>query len=457
MTNEELWKAVLGEMELSLSRANFTTWFKGTNVVSNANGAVLVSVPNGFVKEWLENKFNKQIFKVIQNLYPEIREVRYTIGNARPAPLALPKRDLTQFVPEKSSEERADADIDKITNLNKRYSFASFVVGQNNELAHAASLAITKNIGKLYNPLFIYGGVGLGKTHLLQAVGNTITDQQADKKILYISSERLTSDIVESLKNKNIEDLKQRYIKLDFLIVDDIQFIAGKERTQDIFFSTFNELYGRNKQIVLSSDRPPSAIPTLEARLRSRFEGGMIADIGVPDYETRVAILRLKAKQKNFEIDADSLGYIATNIQKNIRELEGALNRIIAFAQIYNKVPDPKEVKKLLAAYLNAPYRKTTHQAILKSVGDFYGVSLNDLIKRSRKKEVVRPRQIAMYLLREEAKLSFPEIGSKLGGRDHSTAIHAYEKIKVEEDANEITKQELVLIKERIYQSFENS
>lgn len=457
MTNEELWKAVLGEMELSLSRANFTTWFKGTNVVSNANGAVLVSVPNGFVKEWLENKFNKQIFKVIQNLYPEIREVRYTIGNARPAPLALPKRDLTQFVPEKPSEERADADIDKITNLNKRYSFASFVVGQNNELAHAASLAITKNIGKLYNPLFIYGGVGLGKTHLLQAVGNTITDQQADKKILYISSERLTSDIVESLKNKNIEDLKQRYIKLDFLIVDDIQFIAGKERTQDIFFSTFNELYGRNKQIVLSSDRPPSAIPTLEARLRSRFEGGMIADIGVPDYETRVAILRLKAKQKNFEIDADSLGYIATNIQKNIRELEGALNRIIAFAQIYNKVPDPKEVKKLLAAYLNAPYRKTTHQAILKSVGDFYGVSLNDLIKRSRKKEVVRPRQIAMYLLREEAKLSFPEIGSKLGGRDHSTAIHAYEKIKVEEDANEITKQELVLIKERIYQSFENS
>ncbi len=453
MTNEELWKAVLTEMELSLSRANFTTWFKGTSLLANNNGAVLVSVPNGFVKEWLENKFGKQILQIIRNLHPEVRGVKYTVGGLRFA--ALQKKDFAQFIPEKINEERSDTDIDKATNLNRRYTFDSFVVGSNNELAHAASLAVTKNLGKTYNPLFLYGGVGLGKTHLLQAIGNLVSLTLKEKKVSYMSSERLTTDIIESIKNKTIEEMKQRYSALDLLIVDDIQFIAGKERTQDIFFATFNELYGKNKQIVLSSDRPPSAIPALEERLRSRFEGGMIADIGVPDYETRLAILKTKCKEKNFEVDNNSLAYIASSIQKNIRELEGALNRIIAFSQIYNKTPDFKEVKKLLAAYLNTPYRKTTHQIILKAVTDFYNVSLPDLLKRSRKKEIVRPRQIAMFLLREETKSSFPEIGAKLGGRDHSTVIHAYVKIKKEEEGDATTKQELVLIKERIYQTFE--
>lgn len=454
MTNEDLWKTVLTEMELTLSRANFTTWFKGTSLLANNSGSLLVSVPNGFVKEWLESKFSRQIFQILRNLDPAIREVKYTVGGLRLGP-AFQKKDLAQFVPEKASEESFDVDIDKTTNLNKRYSFNSFVVGPSNELAHAASLVVAKNLGRAYNPLFIYGGVGLGKTHLLQATGNLVVSNLPNGKVFYIPSERLTTDIIESLKNRTIEGLKQRYSKLDFLIIDDIQSIAGKERTQDIFFATFNELYSKNKQIVLSSDRPPSAIPALEERLRSRFEGGMIADIGIPDYETRLAILKLKSKEKSFEIDNNSLAYIASNIQKNIRELEGALNRIIAFSQVYNKTPDFKEVKKLLAAYLNTPYRKTTHQLILKSVADFYGVSLNDLVKRSRKKEIVRPRQIAMFLLREETKSSFPEIGSKLGGRDHSTVIHAYEKIKKEEEENEVMKQELLLIKERIYQTFE--
>jgi chromosomal replication initiator protein len=456
MTDKDLWKTVLAEMELTLSRANFTTWFKGTSLLANNNGSLLVSVPNGFVKEWLESKFNKQIFQILRNIDPNIREVKYTIGGLHIGPF-LQKKDLVQFVPEKTGEEEAfGVDIDKTTNLNKRYSFDSFVVGSNNELAHAASLAVAKNLGGVYNPLFIYGGVGLGKTHLLQATGNLVASKLPDKKVLYISSERLTADIIESLKNRTIESLKQRYSKLDLLIIDDIQSIAGKERTQDIFFSTFNELYGKNRQIILSSDRPPSAIPALEERLRSRFEGGMIADIGIPDYETRLAILKLKSKEKKFEIDNNSLAYIASNIQKNIRELEGALNRIIAFSQVYNKTPDFKEVKKLLAAYLNTPYRKTTYQLILRSVSDFYGIPLNDLMKRSRKKEIVRPRQIAMFLLREEAKFSFPEIGSKLGGRDHSTVIHAYEKIKKEEEENEAIKQELILVKERIYQTFES-
>jgi chromosomal replication initiator protein len=455
MTNEELWRTVLAEMEVTLSRANFTTWFKGTSLLANSSGSLLVSVPNGFVKEWLENKFSKQIFQILRNLDPTIREVKYAVGGLR---LGSPfqKKDFAQFMPEKTSEESADVDVDKTTNLNRRYSFDSFVVGSSNELAHAASLAVAKNLGKVYNPLFLYGGVGLGKTHLLQATGNLVVSGLLDKKVFYISSERLTADIIESLKNRTIENLKQRYSRLDLLIIDDIQSIAGKERTQDIFFATFNELYGKNKQIVLSSDRPPSAIPALEERLRSRFEGGMIADIGIPDYETRLAILKLKSKEKSFEIDSNSLAYIASNIQKNIRELEGALNRIIAFSQVYNKIPDFKEVKKLLAAYLNTPYRKTTHQSILKSVAEFYGVPLSDITKRSRKKEIVRPRQIAMFLLREETKSSFPEIGLKLGGRDHSTVIHAYEKIKKEEEENETIKQELLLIKERIYQTFEN-
>ncbi len=455
MTKEELWNSVMAEMEVSLSKANFTTWFKNTAIISSTDESILISVPNGFVREWLENKFNRQIFQVISKHQPEVREIKYTIGNTKVASLPV-KKSFTQFIPEKmNAEENIDSDVDKTTNLNKKYTFESFVVGSNNELAYAASLAVTKNLGKTYNPLFIYGGVGLGKTHLMQAVGNTILKQFPDKKIAYISSDRLTSDIIESLRNKTIEELKQRYAKLDLLIVDDIQFIAGKERTQEIFFATFNELYSKNKQIILSSDRQPSAIPALEQRLRSRFEGGMIADVGVADYETRLAILRLKSKEKNFEVDNECLSYIAANIQKNIRELEGALNRIIAFSQIYNKPPEIKEVKKLLTAYLNTPFRKTSHQNILKAVADFYGVSQNDLTKRSRKKEVVRPRQVAMFLLREETKLSFPEIGAKLGGRDHSTVIHAYEKIKKEEDGNEGTKQELTLIKERIYQTLE--
>ena len=276
-----------------------------------------------------------------------------------------------------------------------------------------------------------------------------------EKKVLYLPSERITAEIIESIKNKNVEELKSRYAKLDILIVDDIQFIAGKEKTQDIIFSTFNELYGKNKQIIFSSDRPPKAIPALEERLRSRFEGGMIADIVVPDFETRLAILKMKTKQKNSDLDENVLGYIATNIQKNIRELEGALNRIIAVSQIYGKSLEIKEVKKLLATYLNTPYHKTTPQSVLKSVSEFYNISLNDILKRSRKKEVVKPRQMAMYLLREETKLSFPEIGQKLGGRDHSTVIHAYEKIKTEEETDELTKQEIVMIKERVYQSYD--
>ena len=457
MTNEELWKAVLGEMELSLSRANFTTWFKNTSVLSKDKSAVVVSVPNGFIKEWLENKFNKKILESIRNQNPEVREVRYIIGRPR---IELVKHDISNIMLERELESRSDSesdkDVDRLTNLNKKYAFESFIVGSNNELAHAACLAITKNLGKLYNPLFLYGGVGLGKTHLLQAIGNKILNEGGSKSVLYISAERFTASILEALINRTIEDLKSKYSQLDILMIDDIQFIAGKEKTQDIIFSTFNELYGRNKQIVLSSDRPPQAIPALEERLRSRFEGGMIADISIPDFETRLAILKQKIHEKNYvNFDEETLTYIATHIQKNVRELEGALNRVGAFSQIYNRTPDMKEVKNILNAYLSSPYRKTSPQSILKAVSNFYDISLNDLVKRSRKKEIVKPRQVSMFLLREETKLSFPEIGQKLGGRDHSTVIHACEKIRSELSVDEPLKQELVLIRERVYNSFD--
>ncbi len=455
MTNDELWKAVLGEMETSLSRANFITWFKNTSIVARDKGAIVVSVPNGFIKEWLENKFNKKILQSIRILNPEIREVKYSIGKPK---IDLHKQDFSKIIFEKELEDKneipLDADIDKQTNLNKRYSFESYVVGSNNELAYAACMAVTKNLGKLYNPLFLHGGVGLGKTHLLQAVGNKIAEHR-DRKVLYIPAERFSANIVDAIRNRSIEDLKTQYAHLDLLIIDDVQFFAGKEKMQEITFSTFNELYGKNKQIVFSSDRPPRAIPAIEERLRSRFEGGMIADIGAPDFETRMAILKQKLIGKNIELDGEVLTYIATHMQKNVRELEGALNRVVAVSQVYGKNPDIKEVKNILNTYLNAPYRKTSPQSILKAVADFYNITSNDLLKRSRKKEVVKPRQVAMFLLRDETKLSFPEIGQKLGGRDHSTVIHACEKIRAESAIDEPLKQELVLIKERVYNSFD--
>lgn len=457
ITPEEIWKAVLGEMELSISRAHFTTWFKHTSIVSRDQNSVTVSVPNSFVKEWLENKFNKQILLSIRKLSTEVREVKYIIGQPKPEPI---RADISKAFIDREFQEQApieqNQDIDKTTHLNKKYSFDSFIVGSSNELAFSCAKRISSELGKLYNPLFIYGGVGLGKTHLIQSVGNTVLQQSSTKRVLYTSGEKITATIVESIRNSTIEDIKNIYSQLDLLIIDDIQYIAGKDKTQQIVFTIFNELYNRNKQVILTSDRPPKAIATLEERLRSRMEGGMLADIGMPDFETRLAILKVKAAERHVMFSDEVLGYIANHIQKNIRELEGALNKVIALSQIYNRIPDIKEIKNILNAYLSTPYRKTSPQIILKTVADFFSINQTDLIKRSRKKEVVKPRQIAMYLLREEVKLSFPEIGQKLGGRDHSTVIHACEKIRKEEQIDEPLKNELGMIRQRIYDVFEH-
>ena len=457
MTNEQLWQAVLGEVELSVSKAGFTTWFKNTFVISKDKGNVFIAVPNGFAKEWLEKKYHKYIFKALEDILGEIKNVRYIIKTAAPI------QGMGEQA--KKSSTAGSSLVDGVisspnkpvigglrSSLNPNYAFENFIVGSNNELAHAACVAVSKNPGKVYNPLFIYGGVGLGKTHLLQSIGNEIIKNDPEKKVRYASSEKFTNELVLAIKNKGTNAFKDVYREIDILIIDDIQFIAGKDKTQEEFFHTFNTLYEKGKQIILSSDRPPKAIPELEERLRSRFEGGMIADVSFPDLETRLAILKFKAEEKNFEIPDESLKYIASHIQKNIRELQGALNRVIASCQFHRLTPDINNTKKILADLIANPIKKAiTPKEIITTVAGFYDISARDLIKKGRKKEIVKPRQIAMYLMRSETNVSYPNIGERLGGRDHTTVMHAVEKIKKDLETNKILEQEVRLIKEKLY------
>ena len=341
--------------------------------------------------------------------------------------------------------------INKDTNLNPRYTFESFVVGSFNELAYAASLAVSENLGHTYNPLFIYGGVGLGKTHLIQAIGNKINDSPKKKKVKYISSEKFVSSIISGIRNHNIEVFKASLSSIDVLIIDDIQFLAGKDKTQEEFFHTFNSLYEKNKQIILSSDRPPNAIPELEERLRSRFEGGMIVDVSLPDYETRLAILKTKLQEKNLKLPEDVLEYIASNVKKNVRELEGALNSLLIYYKTNNNIPDLETTKRLLKNFIFSPFNVANYKKIIEIVAKFYNLEEKNLFNPTRRKEIVRPRQIAMFLLREELKYSFPAIARKFGGKDHTTVIYAHKKIAQESLENSKLTEELGLIKQRVY------
>lgn len=446
MTNEEIWQAVLAQIQLNISPANFATWFKNTSIISQKEGQVIISVPNAFAKEWLEQKYNKLIFKILHNLNEEIKEVKYLIGKTEYKPL---KKEVVSF-PEIEQLEFQEFKIDKETNLNPRYTFGNFVVGPFNELPQAAAEAVSKNPGLVYNPLFVYGGVGLGKTHLLQAIGNEVIKNFPQKKVKYIPSEKFTSEVVSAIRNHKMEGFKTKYRAIDLLIIDDVQFLAGKEKTQEEFFHTFNALYEENKQIVLSSDRPPKAIPALTERLRSRFEGGMIVDIGIPDFETRVAILKTKVNERKMDFSEEVLSYIASVIQRNIRELEGALNRLIVYQKINQKSPDLETVKTLLKSLTYGPTKITTPKKIIQIVADFYDLKEKDLLSSSRKKEVVRPRQIAMFLLRECLNSSYPYIGRKFGGKDHTTAIYAYEKILKEIEKNKNLEEEINLLKQKI-------
>jgi len=457
MTSQEIWQIALGEIELSISKANFITWFKNTNILSNKDGKITIGVPNGFTREWLENKYNKIIFKALRNVIDSVKEITYIINYS--SEQETKNRQKIKMQPKKKElilkmEESLDFQgikKDERTNLNPKYTFESFIVASFNELAYAASQSVIKDVGRAYNPLFIYGGVGIGKTHLIQAIGNEVVKNYKDKNTAYLSSEKFSADLISSISNGTIEKFKEEYRKFDILIIDDIQFLAGKEKTQEIFFHIFNSLYEKNKQIILTSDRAPKAIPTLEERLRSRFEGGMIADIGRPDFETRLVILKRKAQSLNVELNEEIFNYIASNIQKNIRELEGALNRVLAYIRLNNELPNKKQLVKILKTIISNPQKRTNYKKIAEAVASFYDINTNDLINRSRRKEIVKPRQIAMYLMREELKSSYPMIGSKLGGRDHTTAIYACEKIRREIENDENLEQDLNLIKERLY------
>ena len=458
MDLNELWKAALGEIELQVSRANFKTWLQNTSITDKKDGVVTIAVPNSFTKEWLENKYHKFILRSLRNLESEIKEVNYqikqnVIKEGFKGKNVFREEDMVV----RKQLDFQELNVNTLTNLNPRYAFDNFIVGSSNELAHAAASVVVKNLGKKYNPLFIYGGVGLGKTHLIQAIGNQVKKESPTKKVKYVTSERFTSEVISALRSgslrpNDIDDFKKRWREIDLLIIDDIQFLSGKEKTQEEFFHTFNALYDAGKQIVLSSDRPPKSIQTLEERLRSRFEGGMVADISYPDLETRVAILKSKASEKNVVLSDEIFEYVAQNIKKNVRELEGALNRLIAA----NYQPNQKELtlndaKKILNLILNTPKKSTTLKSIIKAVAEFYDVSEKDVLDRSRKKEIVKPRQIIMFLLREELKSSFPFIGLKIGGRDHTTAIHACEKIKKEIELDSNLNDEINLIKEKLY------
>ncbi|MEK7627010.1 MAG: chromosomal replication initiator protein DnaA [Patescibacteria group bacterium] len=444
---EELWKVALGEIEINLSKANFITWFKYTNILKrDIEGTVVISVPNGFSKEWLENKYSKLILKVLRNLNKEIKEVKFEIAGT----VTIKTNKIQDNNINKNQLWLVDNKINADTNLNPKYTFNSFIVGASNELAYAASLAVTKNLGKTYNPLLIYGGTGLGKTHLLQAIGNEVLIKNPDKKIKYLDSEKFTNEFINALKNGSTNNFKEKYRKNDVLIIDDVQFLSKKEQTQEEFFHTFNALYEKNKQIILSSDQPPKSIATIDDRLRSRFEGGMIADITPPNYETRMAILKAKLEESLQEINEKTLEWIASNITKNIRELEGALNKVLATYKLNNNNFNEEKLPTILSEFITISLCAITPMKILKGVSEFYEIKIDDLCDKSRKKNLVLPRQIAMYLLREELGYSYSNIGDKFGKRDHTTVIHACGKINTEIAKKGRLLQEINFIREKL-------
>ncbi len=442
-----MYTAALGEIELSISRANFITWFKNTALESIEGDCAVIRTPNGFAKSWIETKCADIVVRALKKHAPNVTRIRCNLVAAPPrsvdavrvgAPSTLPSKPKRPTLRPTSSTPttppittpRTKPTPQTNTYLNTRYTFDNFIVGSHNELAHAAGRTVAATPGSAYNPLFIYGDVGLGKTHLLQAIGNAIVKNDPTKRVLYTSSERFTSELIDAIHNNTISDFKRLYREIDLLIIDDVQFLAGKEKTQDEFFHIFNHLYQQNKQIIISSDRPPHEIATLEDRLRSRFEGGMIADISPPDFETRVAILQKKADEKDLILPEDAAQFIAKHVAQNVRELEGALNKIAALCTFHNRIPSRAVVEEILAPHVTRNTPANTASSVLELVAEHFGVSPDDLRGTSRKKAIAGARHAAMYLLREELNLSFPEIGSQLGGRDHSTVMHGYRKVR---------------------------
>lgn len=439
LSKEGLWKKVLGDIELSLSKANFTTWFKDTFIIKIEDGAVSIGVPNAFVKDWLGNKYHKMILKSLRDAAGDIRSIEYSIVKDDSKRFTIdPVRKDTSRVAELPLGELY---VNKDDNLNPRYTFDTFIIGPFNELAHAAAQAIVKKPAS-YNPLFFYGSTGRGKTHLIQAIGNHLKKEHEGTKIFYVSSDKFYHDFATAVQEGKLSIFKEKYRKYDVFMMDDIQFLAKKEKTQEELFHLFNYLYDNNKQIIFSSDQHPNYIPDLEDRLKSRFVSGMIVDIPAPDYESRAAIIRNKALMRGFRASETIIEYLATTIEGNIRELEGALNSVICQTELKGRDLDIGDIKNLIKDS-GKPQKSVSIKDVIKVIAKYYDIEEVTIIDKTRKKEVVKPRQIAMYVLREDYNISFPSIGQKLGGRDHTTVIHSCEKVKKDLKDNLQLQQEI--------------
>ena len=440
MQAEQVWQAALGQLQLEMPRATFDTWLRGAAVLTHEDGEYVIGVADAYRKDWLENRLLSTIKRTVGALAGRSVEVRFVVwpnGKAA-APTEVPLPETQAMV------ELAPGS----TRLNPKYIFETFVVGASNRLAHAASVAAAENPAKAYNPLFIYGGVGLGKTHLLQAVGNAC--RVRGLQILYVSSEEFTNDLINAIRSHTTESFREKYRSSDVLLIDDIQFIAGKESTQEEFFHTFNALHGQDKQLVLTSDRPPKAMVTLEERLRSRFEWGLTVDIQPPDLETRQAILRSKAERARRVVDPAIIELIARRVQSNIRELEGALTRVMAYADLIGQ-PFSMELANSALMDLLPRHRTLTPEQIISIVATYYNFTPEILIGRDRSKEIAMARQVAMYLLREETDASLPDIGAALGGRDHTTIMYGCEKITDMIEREDSLRRTVIAIRERLY------
>ncbi|MEI6280745.1 MAG: chromosomal replication initiator protein DnaA [bacterium] len=427
MNPKQLWKNCLLQIETGISKANFSTWFKNTSITKEEDGIIYIGVPNEFVRDWLMNKYHKLITKTVADEYENMRAVEYVITKIKTT-----KQEIVTITETTDKElPLRDLYINPDDNLNPRYHFDSFIVGTFNELAYAASQAIIDSPGTKYNPFFIYGGTGLGKTHLIQAVGNTIKDKYPNKKVHYMTLEKFATDFINSLQSNKANSFKEKYRKYDLLIIDDIQFIGKMEKIQEELFHTFNTFYENNKQIIFSSDKHPNYIPELADRLKSRFAAGMIVDISEPEYESRLAILKVKLRELNIVLGEDLIEYVASSVQGNIRELEGSLNLIVCQYRLKNKDLSLQEVKNLLKNNMK-PKKNMAIKDVVKIVSDYYKLEEASVYEKTRKKEIVKARQVVMYLLREDFNVSFPLIGQKLGGKDHTTVIHSCLKIKAD-------------------------
>jgi chromosomal replication initiator protein len=451
MKAEQAWQAALGQLQMEMPKSAYDTWVKAAELVGYEDGAFIIGVQNSYARDWLESRLSSTVKRMLTGIMNRTVSIRFVVwkesGDVSEGH-DLGNPDEGTYGDFSYEDDQGKAAEFKNPTINLRYTFDNFVVGPSNRLAHAASMAVAENPAQSYNPLFLYGGVGLGKTHLLHAVGNFCA--RRNQNVLYVSSEEFTNDLINAIRTHTTQAFREKYRRIDVLLIDDIQFIAGKESTQEEFFHTFNTLHGQDKQIVITSDRPPKALVTLEERLRSRFEWGLTADIQAPDFETRLAVLEAKAERAGYRLPVGVLDTIARRVQSNIRELEGALTRIMAFSNLSGLPITPQLLESALADLL--PRRNEVQpDQIVNVVAKTFGLTMERILGRDRSREVALPRQIAMYLLREEANISLPQIGTTLGGRDHTTVMYGCEKVADLLERDDRLRRQMIEIREKIY------